>query len=529
MNGTIWLWWLGAVALSGVGTWLVLRGLFGHRRIASRTRRCPRCKYDMTGRPGEMTCTECGFTAADEARLYGGRRRWWVVVLGVLGWISGVAMLIVPESMERRGVAWALPAPIRDRFLVELVVLDDRTAGQVVRDAVERVASDTAEPTDHRLLERVLEGATDAMAKPGLTSERARGLNRLTRLYRRVAWAVDVEIGETELDRLLNSPHQSAVALGCAHIAWNPHWVPTFESRLTEIGSTVSAPPGNDAFIAFVNHGVETEDFAFPEGMWQWRGAGQQYRLFGTSTMLHDNESTRAWVLESLRQGELYAIDAVEEWSKLWRRDQLWSDEEIEPFVRALVTLLISPDRPTRNRIASALERSRDVHVPIIASAIGEAPTPSLADDLMDVLSSHDGDASASLPYIEAYALDTETPFRWARGAASEHRSIRRRARAEDTADAVFMVPVYRRRLHAVDWDDPQQVFDAIDDILPHRDASVVVLSEMILEPGVHSIVEAFARDAAERFRGDLVRGLEHIAEEDDAAPQIRELAAELA
>lgn len=75
MNGWIWLWWIGAVALSGVGTWLVLRGLFGHRRIASRTRRCPRCRYDMTGRPGEMTCAECGFTAEHEARFYGGKRR----------------------------------------------------------------------------------------------------------------------------------------------------------------------------------------------------------------------------------------------------------------------------------------------------------------------------------------------------------------------------------------------------------------------------------------------------------------------
>ncbi|MEO1535642.1 MAG: hypothetical protein AAFS11_08810, partial [Planctomycetota bacterium] len=403
------------------------------------------------------------------------------------------------------------------------------TAGQVVRAAVERVASDTGEPTDHRLLERVLEGATDAMARQGLSSERARGLNRLARLYRRVAWSVDVEIGETELDRLLNSPHQSAVALGCAYIAWNPHWVPTFESRLAEIGSTVSAPPGNDAFMAFVKHAVETGDFAFPDGMWQWRGARQEYRLFGTSTVLDENEATRAWVLQSLREGETYAIDAVEEWSKLWRRGQFWSDEEIEPFVRALVTLLISPDRPTRNRIASALERTRDVHVPIIASAIAEAPTPRLADDLLNVLSRHDGNASASLPYIEAYALDPETPFWWARDAAGEHRSIRRRARAEGTADAVFMVPVYRRRLHAVDWDDPQHVIDAIDDILPHRDASVVVLSEMILEPGVHPIVEAFARDAAERFRGDLVRWLEHIAEDDDAASQTRVLAAQLA
>lgn len=93
-------WWVLALVLAGVGGWLVMRGLFGHRRLVSRTRRCPRCRYDMTGLPGGMTCAECGFTAHDEASWYGGRRRPVQALLGVVALLAAFAAVSWPVGRE---------------------------------------------------------------------------------------------------------------------------------------------------------------------------------------------------------------------------------------------------------------------------------------------------------------------------------------------------------------------------------------------------------------------------------------------
>ncbi|MEM8757417.1 MAG: hypothetical protein AAGF47_06515 [Planctomycetota bacterium] len=92
MTGTLLWYWLGSVLLAAVGGWLGMRGFFGNRRIASLTRRCPRCKYDMTGRPDAMTCAECGLTAKHESQWYGGRRWLWPIVLSGAMLVSSFAL-----------------------------------------------------------------------------------------------------------------------------------------------------------------------------------------------------------------------------------------------------------------------------------------------------------------------------------------------------------------------------------------------------------------------------------------------------
>ncbi|MEM9165986.1 MAG: hypothetical protein AAGB48_03065 [Planctomycetota bacterium] len=99
---------LGSVTLAAAGGVLVWLGWAGRRRIVSRTRRCPRCRYDMTGRPGEMTCPECGLIALDEAAWYGGRLRVRWLVAGALVLLLAAGVGGWPFARER-GLISLLP------------------------------------------------------------------------------------------------------------------------------------------------------------------------------------------------------------------------------------------------------------------------------------------------------------------------------------------------------------------------------------------------------------------------------------
>lgn len=529
MSGAIWLWWIGAVGLSGLGTWLVLRGLFGHRRIASRTRRCPRCKYDMTGRPGEMTCPECGFTAEHEARFYGGRRRWWPVVVACFVITCSFGLLVVPESIERGGVAWALPGPVRDRVLIELVVLDDSSARAVIRDAVDRVDDRVATDADLRMLRAAFRSAARQLGDPSVGSERAQRLAFVVRPYARVAWTVELDLSDEEVGMLLNSPRREAVALGSAFVSHHHERVSTFEDRLIEIGSAGSPPASEYVFMAFVERAVTGGSANFPDGMWDWRRVQAGYVVSSARYMLDQGDATRAWVLDRLVETQPYAIDAVERWSESWRRTALWNDEDLEPFVAVLVDLLVQEDMSKRNKVERALERTRDVHVPLVAAAIARAPTPRIAEDVIDVLRGHDGDASASLPAVQSYAIHESVPFRWAKRAANDYRSIRSRFDAEDAYPPIFAMPIYRRALAATDWDDPDSVARLMIDWMPHRDDGTVALAELVAAGEPSPFVVALARDAAAYYNGDLIERLTRIARDERLADETRDIARRLA
>ncbi|MDY7108855.1 MAG: hypothetical protein SYC29_09475 [Planctomycetota bacterium] len=89
------------------------------RQRFRRRRRCPRCWYDMSRSP-TLTCSECGYAAKKERRLFKARRRWRYVWLALLLLLAGHALRITPEVRERGWVA-AVPtsvlvyvAPVRD-------------------------------------------------------------------------------------------------------------------------------------------------------------------------------------------------------------------------------------------------------------------------------------------------------------------------------------------------------------------------------------------------------------------------------
>jgi hypothetical protein len=80
------------------------------RQRFRRRRRCPRCWYDMSRSP-TLTCSECGYTAKKERRLFKARRRWRYVWLALLMLLAGHALRIAPEVRHRGWVA-AVPTTV---------------------------------------------------------------------------------------------------------------------------------------------------------------------------------------------------------------------------------------------------------------------------------------------------------------------------------------------------------------------------------------------------------------------------------
>ena len=100
-----------AVAAVGIlgGGGLLMWGLWGDRGRGKR--RCPRCWHDLSRTEG-MTCGECGFIAANEAKLHRPRRRFAVAGLGVLAILLGAG---AAESLGSGRDLWRL---VPDRALV---------------------------------------------------------------------------------------------------------------------------------------------------------------------------------------------------------------------------------------------------------------------------------------------------------------------------------------------------------------------------------------------------------------------------
>jgi hypothetical protein len=80
------------------------------RQRFRRRRRCPRCWYDMSHSP-TLTCSECGYTAKKERRLFKARRRWrWAFVAVFL--LIGSHALHVTAQVKQRGWVAAVPTTV---------------------------------------------------------------------------------------------------------------------------------------------------------------------------------------------------------------------------------------------------------------------------------------------------------------------------------------------------------------------------------------------------------------------------------
>ena len=100
--------WIFAGLAIIVAAWALL-GDWVRQRFRRR-RRCPRCWYDMSRSP-TLTCSECGYTAKKERRLFKARRRWRYVWLALLMLLAGHALRITPDVKQRGWVA-AVPTTV---------------------------------------------------------------------------------------------------------------------------------------------------------------------------------------------------------------------------------------------------------------------------------------------------------------------------------------------------------------------------------------------------------------------------------
>ncbi len=81
----------------GVAVLIAVSALFVDqvRQIFRKRRRCPRCWYDMSHTPG-LTCSECGYKAKREEKLFKGRRRWRYVCLAIVMLLGSYALHVTP-------------------------------------------------------------------------------------------------------------------------------------------------------------------------------------------------------------------------------------------------------------------------------------------------------------------------------------------------------------------------------------------------------------------------------------------------
>jgi len=108
MRGALdWVFWLLGGVLGAGGLVLAVWALFADR--ARSRRRCPRCWYDLSATDA-LVCSECGFVARREKKLYKTRRksRWACVAAVVLVMAYGLA---VTPRIKRSSYHWPGAVP----------------------------------------------------------------------------------------------------------------------------------------------------------------------------------------------------------------------------------------------------------------------------------------------------------------------------------------------------------------------------------------------------------------------------------
>ncbi len=107
---TVWMiagWSLGALAVLALLLAVLADPI---RRRFRKARRCPKCWYDLSHTAG-LTCSECGYTAKRERRLFKNRRsRGWLIGSLLLGVTAAVSFRV--PAVQDRGLKALMPTTI---------------------------------------------------------------------------------------------------------------------------------------------------------------------------------------------------------------------------------------------------------------------------------------------------------------------------------------------------------------------------------------------------------------------------------
>lgn len=108
-----WVWWVSGGVLLALGAilggWALLSDWF-RRVLRGRTRRCPRCWYDMEGAVSR-TCPECGHAPRRDRSFFKARRRWRAAAAAFVILIGGAAAAMWPSLAGEGWKRW-LPDPV---------------------------------------------------------------------------------------------------------------------------------------------------------------------------------------------------------------------------------------------------------------------------------------------------------------------------------------------------------------------------------------------------------------------------------
>ncbi len=145
-----WLMIAVAAVLCPIMVYVAWRAIFSDRE--QHLRRCPKCRYDMTGSLG-LRCSECGHIAREESKLFFRHRR-PLVAMGAIIACSGLA-LVVNEGLRAR--SWTSLVPTNILIATLPVTIDE--SGAIPDELVRRVRSNTLDE-DHwySLLSRAAKG-----------------------------------------------------------------------------------------------------------------------------------------------------------------------------------------------------------------------------------------------------------------------------------------------------------------------------------------------------------------------------------
>ncbi len=105
--------------LAGLGTALILLGLFAKRIVVHTAPHCAKCKYPLADVPttrknnNQPTCPECGRVPTNHTENYTMRSKRWCIPLGILLF---AAALLLPHTNSIRNAGWTSVLPISSQI-----------------------------------------------------------------------------------------------------------------------------------------------------------------------------------------------------------------------------------------------------------------------------------------------------------------------------------------------------------------------------------------------------------------------------
>ncbi len=435
------VWWIGSILLSILGFWMVQRGWCGPRRVVSRTRRCPKCRYDMSAMSALMVCTECGFQAHDEVTWYAGRRRLGPVVIGVALWIVAMGVASWPSArvngylsfLPLRAQIEVWPAWLRTLRFFGLEGDAEWNAVQGIPYAVEHSRSQS-------LRSAVWEGGLSELRRLDPLSEDADEVAYIMMQTSLVEWpgetGLAIEASPENVFFLLRHPNECAVAAGMQLALYSTEDMEDIFSEIASIRGTSRAVEGDPVYTMIEidrRNGYEWIESVLAGGsdpdlgavaMWiasYATGAiyqSPQYPVTPTQKYDRDLEITLRW----LRDGPVTTrtMLATQLLSRSGHFLTQWSEEsDVEGFTlplrkpeayREILTLsqdMISSDKSTLiEGLSRWMQRDQFSQIRVVSSVLCRPISDSVAERIMAFLEINPKRSIEAIGDLDAFAAD---------------------------------------------------------------------------------------------------------------------------